>query len=160
MKSIALGLGLPRWRLPLLYFQGRRALKKTASQMQPFPHITEAIEQLHCGGFHLSIVSSNATETIEAFLQAHNLGNYFSHIHGGASVFGKAPAIRRILRKNNLEPDNCWYIGDEVSDMVAAKSARVHALAVSWGFSDAKALQKVADVCVSSPSEIPKAVGL
>jgi len=53
---------------------------------------------------------------------------------GYPRLFGKGRAIRRLLKKEGIEPTQFLYIGDEVRDVEAARQAGVDIAAVGWGF--------------------------
>lgn len=140
MQQMARHLGSPRWKLPLLFMIGRRAMGRAIYDVPIFEGMGKVIEQLHAEGHALAIVSSNNTRNIRKFLKQHHLYKYFTDIYGGAGFFGKRRAIRSVLWRNRLKPEAAFYIGDEARDVEAAKAARVRVIAVGWGFDQADVL--------------------
>lgn len=154
MKDMALVLGNPAWRLPFLFFKGRRVMREHLASVTPFAGMPEIIEQLHADGHRLFIVSANSNRNIRRFLKQHDLKKYITGIRGNAGILGKVAILRGLLRRYRISSQNCWYVGDEVSDMTVAKIVGVSALAVTWGFADRQALIKAADIYIDEPSEI------
>jgi phosphoglycolate phosphatase len=155
MAAMARHFGHSWWRLPGLLFKGRRQMKGVIKRLQPFSGITTVIEKLHAEGHELFIVSSNSVQNVKTFLHHHGLHTYFLEIYGGVGLFGKAPALRKLLRDQHLESKNAVYIGDELRDVQAAQSIKLPIIAVTWGFArpaDLEALKPTA--LATTPSEL------
>lgn len=157
MKDLALHLGIPGWRLPLVYFQGKTAMTKRMHAMVPFPGMPEVLQALQHEGYEMYIISSNSRRNINHFLVQHGLSGYFKRVYGGAGWFGKAGALRRALKQNHLEAAGTVYVGDEVRDVVGAKLINMPCVAVEWGFSARDILiQHSPMVVVRTPAELQK----
>jgi phosphoglycolate phosphatase len=147
MIAMARHLGHPHWRLPLLFWRGRRVMRMAIETVGPFDGMPEVIRKLHAEGHELFIVSSNNLANVRAFLHRYDLHEYFLEIYGGVGLFGKAPALRRLLKEHSLELADSMYIGDEVRDAEAAQSIRMRIISVLWGFArhaDLRALHPTA----------------
>lgn len=147
MITIGRKFGLSWWRLFRLFFKGRRRMRGVMNRVKPFDGITDVLQKLHAEGHELFIVSHNKVGNIRAFLHHHGLHTYFLEIYGGIGVFGKAPALRRLLKDQKLEKENAVYIGDELRDVQASQSIQLRVIAVTWGFarlSDLRALRPTA----------------
>lgn len=134
MARMARRMGYSWWRLPLLLIKGRRRMGEVITEVQPFDGVVEVIEKLHAEGHELFIVSSNSVQNIHTFLHHHGLHTYFLEVYGGIGLFGKAPALKRLIKDQNLEASKAVYIGDEVRDVQAAQSIKMPIVAVAWGF--------------------------
>lgn len=154
MKAMALKLGIPVWRLPFLYFKGRRVMRRHLMNVQPFGGMPEIITTLKARGDRLFVVSANSARNVRIFLKHHQLDHCFDGIRGGAGVMGKVSIIRQVRARYRLPKAACWYVGDEVGDMVAAKAVGIRAVAVTWGFASADSLQTIADECVRTPEAL------
>jgi phosphoglycolate phosphatase len=53
---------------------------------------------------------------------------------GYTRLFGKARAIRRILKADAMKASELLYVGDETRDIEASRRAGVDVAAVTWGF--------------------------
>ncbi len=140
MQQMAEHMGSPKWRLPLLFLIGRRAMGRAIYDVPLFEGAGKVIEQLHAEGHVLTIVSSNNSRNIRKFLRQHHLYKYFTDIYGGAGFFGKRRAIRSVLHRNHLAAKDAIYIGDESRDVDAANADQVRVIAASWGFDQADTL--------------------
>jgi len=134
MGRIGRHLGISWPRLMLLFFKGRRQMNPAMRRIEPFEGMPEVVRALHKGGHQLFILSTNTTRNVSKFLRHHELEKYFAEIYGGVGMFGKAPALRRLLREQQVEVRKAVYVGDELRDAMAARSIGLRIVAVSWGF--------------------------
>jgi phosphoglycolate phosphatase-like HAD superfamily hydrolase len=155
MIAMARYLGFSWWRLPRLLVRGRRQMKHVITHLKPFKDMPELIKKLHAEGHELFIISTNNVSNVHQFLHPHNVHDYFLEIYGGVGLFSKAPALRRLIKEQNLERQNALYIGDEVRDMEAARAAHVRRVAVTWGFARPAALRAQRPYAlVETPAEL------
>lgn len=141
-SKIVRELRIPITRLPRLILKGRQKMHERMAEVHPFPGMPEILHALHTGGYHLLVMSSNSERNVRTFLRANNLESYFDGVYGGVALFNKAAALRKVIRRNRLVTADCFYIGDEVRDIVAATKVQVEPVAVSWGYQTAAALEK------------------
>ena len=63
--------------------------------------------------------------------------------------------ILDILKKHNVKPEECLYIGDTKTDMQTGKNAGAFTIGVLWGFRDEKELlENGADFIAKTPDDI------
>ena len=57
------------------------------------------------------------------------------------------------MTQRQLNPAECWFVGDTISDMNHAKSAQVPAVAVTWGVHSREVLvtTQPAHICDTIP---------
>lgn len=155
MKDMALGLGIPFWRLPFLYFRGRRVMRSHILHIKPFAGMSEVVRTLHDNGHTLCVVSSNSTRNIHKFLRQHDLDDCFSAVRGGAGILGKVTPIKQLRMRYKVNLDDCWYVGDEITDIASAKAVGIRSLAVTWGFASPDKLSKQNPTATAtSPAQI------
>ena len=149
-------LHIPLRRLPRLLLHGSQKMHERIHEVHPFPGISELVSGLHnSGAYKLLVISSNSEQNVRSFLRANNLEDLFDGVHGGVGFFDKAAALRKVLRKNALKRDNCYYVGDEERDLIAAKRVGVRSVGVSWGYQDALALAvHKPNALVRTPAEL------
>lgn len=153
-------LGIPWWRVPRLLILGRKEMTAHIGEAGTFPGMVEVLRKLHDAKHRLFILSSNSTRNIEIFLRKHKLKPYFDNYWGDQGIFTKSSAIKKILRKEKLDPADCYYIGDEVRDIDAARKAGIRHISVTWGYNNRKALESAkADVLVDQPADLLKMIG-
>jgi phosphoglycolate phosphatase len=157
MTGIGRSLGLSWPRLLRSFFAGRRRMSSAIDQLEPFEGMADVLEKVHGEGHELFILTSNSVRNVHKFLHRHNLHEYFLEVYGGIGLFSKAPALRRLLKEQNIERDNAVSIGDEPRDIMAAQSQKIRAIAVTWGFARTSDLQELGPAgLASSPDELLK----
>ena len=115
-------------------------LREEIYNVKAFPEIEAALLELRNQVDKIVILSSNSKENIIAFLETNNLQSSFDFIYTEAALFSKSKVINRILKQENIKPEESIYVGDETRDIDAAKRSRVKAIAVSWGFNSQQIL--------------------
>lgn len=157
MRRLALHLGVPIWRLPYTYVHGRRIMRAHMEHVTIFPGMEQVIHQLHADGVLLFIASSNSTRNLRHFLKHYRMSQYFTAVRGGAGFMGKRSLILQLLVRYRLPKAGTWYVGDEMSDVVAATAAGVPCLAVTWGFADPDKMRLLEPTAIADKaSDIPK----
>ena len=129
-RGLLKALGLPIWKVPRVMRDMRARMAAETERFALFPGIAECLHRLFDGGVRLGIVSSNSRENVERILGG-ELRKLIQHYDCGASMFGKASKVRRIVRSTGLGQG--IYIGDEVRDAEGAREAGVPFGAVTWG---------------------------
>lgn len=153
LVGISRRLGHPWWRMPFLYLKGRRIMEPYIKDMEPFRGMPQLIKKLHAEGHELFIISSNSVRNMRTFLRKQHLRTSFLQIYGGIVVFGKAPAIRQLLKEQNLEISDSVYVGDELRDVQAAQSIGMRAIAVTWGFASKQNLKEANPTAIADTPE-------
>jgi len=150
-------MGHAWWRLPILYFSGLQAIHRESEHVHIFAGIDRALEKLHAEGHQLFIVSSNSVPMMRNFLKRHSLDRSFVQLYGRVVVFGKAPALRRLMRQQRLQAKDCVYVGDEPRDISAARKVGIRSVAVTWGYTHQTTLAaEQPDAMASTPTELLK----
>jgi phosphoglycolate phosphatase len=132
-REIIRTLRVPLWKLPLIARHMQRLSIENAHRIALFPGIEGMLQSLHERGVVVAVVSSNAEETIHRVMGA-RLARCINQFECGASFFGKARRIKRILRSSGVAAPGAIFIGDETRDVEAARQAGVAAGAVMWGY--------------------------
>lgn len=136
-------VGLPMWKFPLVAKDFIALMKQHCDSIPAFDGAAEMLSHLAGSGMRLALVSSNSQANV-----AHVLGpetmRLFSAIECGASVFGKASRLRRVLRKSSVGERQAIYIGDQPTDIEAAHAAGMAFGAVAWGYGSPAAFKAYA----------------
>ncbi len=152
--EILQSLRVPLWKLPGIASHFRKVALAQADRIRLFPGIADMLRTLHARGLHLAIASSNDEQVVRSVLGA-GLADLIGRFECGASMFGKATRITRLLKALGLTSDQAVLIGDETRDADAAQEAGVAAAAVLWGYGDADAFTGAALVArFRHPEEI------
>jgi phosphoglycolate phosphatase len=83
-------------------------------------------------GVTLAIVSSNAYDNVSQILGPANT-KLISQFECGMSIFGKPARIQKVLKQTGIRCREAIYIGDQVTDLEAARQEEVAFGAVSRG---------------------------
>ncbi len=116
------------------------------SGSHPYPGVIDAMDALHDRGVQLAVVTNKFENFAEKLLEAVGLRARFACVIGGDTM-GKgrskphrAPIdemIRRCLERGDggaVDQTRAAFIGDSIYDVMAAHSAGLPAIAVSFGF--------------------------
>lgn len=157
MTSIGRQFGHSWTKLIRLFFKGRRRMHLVIDKVKPFADMPDVINKLHAEGHELFIVTSNTVDNVHKFLHHYDLHEYFLEVYGGAGLLGKPRYLKRLLKDQNLEREDAWYIGDETRDVKAAHKARIRMIAVTWGFARPSELEALRPTAIAQkPEEIIK----
>ena len=97
-----------------------------------YPDLEEVLAVLQ-EDYFLAIVSNCQVGYIEAFLEHHKLGSYFSDTENyGNTLLSKAENIRLIVERNHLE--KAVYVGDIMSDYQSTMEAGLPFIHAAYGF--------------------------
>jgi phosphoglycolate phosphatase len=124
---------IPLWKIPAIVAGVRKLMAKHIDEFSLFDGVTESLQQLHRNGITLGIVSSNSRENVRRILGPSN-AELIRHYACGASVFGKAPKLRAVLKASGIPAREGIYLGDEVRDAEAARKAGMAYGAIGWGY--------------------------
>jgi len=148
--------GIAMWKVPLLVQAVRLAMQRDIDQIAPCEGVVPALRALAGAGCRLRVLSTNARRNIAGFVARHRL-DLFDDIEGGVSMFGKARALTKLLRRERLDPRTVYYVGDESRDIAAARAAGVGCIAVGWGAADPGALRALGpDHLVDTPEQLER----
>ncbi|WP_373533703.1 HAD-IA family hydrolase [Microcoleus sp.] len=131
--------GISLFKFPMLIRKLRSELRSEISNIQLFAGIKEVLLELKKRGFQLGIITSNSRENVLAALENNNLQDTFTFIYSG-STFGKHKVINKWLRKEHINPEEVFYVGDEIRDIDAARKTGIKIIAVGWGFNSQEVL--------------------
>lgn len=126
-------VGLPRWKLPVVSASFISLMRDNTERIPLFERVEETLQHLSNAGVYLSVMSSNAEDNVVRVLGPENAG-LIRHFDCGMSIFGKASRIRSLLRKTGIPPSRAIYIGDQLTDLEAARKEGIAFGAVAWGY--------------------------
>lgn len=110
------------------------------------------------GNVKLAVVS-NKDHDLTTQLIKKEFNNLFDIVQGSYSDKPKKPnpyLINKILNENNINKEECLYVGDTNIDKESATNARLKYLLVNYGYRTKEELQKMCpeDTTVSSVFEL------
>ena len=132
--------GVARWKLPFIARHMRGLMTRDIEEIVLFPGVDRLLTKLAEAGVDVAIVSSNAEANIRRVLGP-ELSAGVAYFACGASLFGKAAKIGRLVERCGVPPAAVLAIGDEIRDIDAAEAAGIASGAVTWGYAHAAALR-------------------
>jgi phosphoglycolate phosphatase len=139
-QQILAHLGLPLWKLPMLVRHLRMQMTEQLQNLSLFDGATQMLEGLCAKGVPLALVTSNS-ETNARKLLGPRAARCFRYFVCGASMFGKASKIKKVLARSQVAAARALLVGDEIRDCDAALASGVAFGAVSWGYNTPAALR-------------------
>jgi len=138
-KEILRELQLPLWRVPKVLSDFRDVMRQRINEIRPFDGVVDALQTLADRQIMLAVATSNSLGNVETVL-GDALISRFAALECGATLFGKARRLRRVLQVTHMEKANAIYIGDEIRDADAARKLGIPFGAVAWGYTDLRAM--------------------
>lgn len=151
-------LGVKPYQIPALLSLGRREVLKLAHEIPLFKGMDEVVKGLAKDGHDLYVLSTNSQQVVSAVLETHGIASEV-HILKSTPIFGKARAVKHLMREKGLSPGDIWMIGDEIRDVHAAQKVGVRVVSVTWGLQTEQTLAaENPDFLAKTPKDILKAV--
>jgi phosphoglycolate phosphatase len=109
-------------------------------QPKKYPGVTETITYLAKNNASLFVVSSDRPETLLPEAERARIQKQFKEII--TSTYVKEDAIRHLVKKYNLSPQETFYVGDTSGDITSGRAAGVRTIGITWGFQPKEILKK------------------
>ena len=112
-------------------------IRRSDAHFEPlFPGAVAALENLRKLGFELAIATGKSRRGLIATLEHHDLSGHFTTLMTSDDGPGKPNPHMLIyaMSETGADPTQTVMIGDTVFDMEMARSARVAAIGVAWGY--------------------------
>ena len=135
--------------------------KNIAVETQLYDQALEAMNTLETQGYTFCVCTNKTEMLARKLLQELNLTHRMKAITGGDSFDFRKPDERHLLETIRLaggEPDRTIMIGDSISDIDAAKNAKIPVIGVSFGYSDVPVHELHPDIVIDHFNELPDAV--
>jgi phosphoglycolate phosphatase len=140
-RQIMEQVGMPGWKLPFVAKSFISLMKQNAASISLFEHTDDMLLHLASKGVTLAVVSSNSYDNVSQILGPANT-RLFSQFECGMSIFGKGARIQKVLKKTGFPCREVIYIGDQITDLEAARKENVAFGAVSWGYATIESLRE------------------
>jgi len=104
--------------------------------VRPYPGVVETVRELHGAGHPLGIVTSKTEVLAKRGIDLVGIARFFDVVVGVDSTTKHKPdpaPVLAALRSLDRRPDEAFFVGDSVHDMLAGKAAGVVTIAALWG---------------------------
>ena len=115
---------------------GSRYYKEQAIHIRCYDGIPELLYQLQRRGYRMGIVSSKRRDYVIHELHSKGLLSLFEVIVGQEDTTRHKPhpdPLVLAVRKLNVSPEDCLYIGDQPTDIQAAHATGMPCIGTLWG---------------------------
>jgi phosphoglycolate phosphatase-like HAD superfamily hydrolase len=112
------------------------AFERARSSVRIFDEVVSGVKELKEAGVGLGVVTAQPKRRARVMLPAHLarlFDRFFTYEDTGRE---KEVGIVMVLQQLGIEPRRGMYIGDQPSDLRAARRAGVNGVGVIWGFSN------------------------
>lgn len=134
-------LGVAKRKIPFIAQYVRSRMAKDISQISLFEGADRLLEQLAARGVTLAIVSASRSADVRRLLGVRN-EKFIQHFGCGAAFLSKRLKLRQIVHRSNVGKLQCILIGDQLTDLLAARAENMSFGAVSWGFNSSTSFRK------------------
>jgi phosphoglycolate phosphatase len=144
----------PLYKVPEVFKEMKQTYREHLPALKPFPGMKEVLLNLTERGYQLYVLSSNSIENIRYFLNHHDM-EFFAGITTSPGLFGKHRTLAKLLRRHRISPLEALYVGDELRDIQACRTAGIQVLSVAWGYDSLSLLVSgKPDYLATSPRDI------
>lgn len=133
-------VGLPAWKLPMVAKDFIGQMRSNRHRVPLFEGMAEVLGEVKQKGVALAVVSSNSYDNVLHVLKP-EVARLVRHFECGVSIFGKRARLRKVLRESGVPREAAIYIGDQATDLDAARAEGIAFGAVAWGYGDFDALR-------------------
>ena len=132
-------------------------LDKDCPKATSFSEVVNLVHKCKEKGYFLSVVSSDFPETLLPEVKEYGLEDVFNEIVTDAD--DKLEAVQRMIKENDLDPQNTFFVGDSNHEIDVAKKTGIKSVAVTWGFTSERKLRaRSPDYVVHNPQELESIV--
>lgn len=104
---------------------------------QLYPYVKTILAQLTALGFPLAIVTNKPHRFTMPLLKAFDISHHFSYVLSGDSLVRMKPdplPLTHLLSHWQLASDELLMVGDSKNDILAAKSAGISSIGLTYGY--------------------------
>ena len=151
---------IPKTRIPLFIARGTLMMRRSIGGLPLIAGVGEILPQLRARVDRFGILTSNAVDNVELFLDSHGIRGLFDFVSSTSKLTGKSRYLNGTRKQYKLKAEEMLYVGDEVRDLKAAKKAGIPCAGVTWGFNTREALAaENPDHLLDTPAEFLRLAG-
>jgi phosphoglycolate phosphatase len=128
----------------------------------PFPGVIDTLEAFRDAGILMGVCTNKPEGLSRQLLEALDMNQYFTALLGGDSLAVKKPDPAHLLKTIEAlgaEPHHSVMVGDSISDIQAAKNARIPVVGVTFGYTDIPIEDLNPDIIIHQFADLPRALG-
>ena len=108
-----------------------------------YPHVHSTLTTLKEHGYRLAIVTNKPFKFVAPILKALELEDFFELVLGGNSLAQRKPdpmPLLHVCEKLNISPQASVMVGDSKNDILAANSANMESIGLTYGYNYGEAI--------------------
>ena len=130
-----------------------------------FPGVDRLLAQLEAQQLPWGIITNKRARYTDPLVRALQLDARAVTVVSGDTAGVPKPAPEPMLhacRAAGVNPQNCWYVGDDLRDIQAAHAANMRAIAAAWGYlgDGVPPEDWQAEALAHTPADIARIIGL
>lgn len=102
-----------------------------------YPNVADTLQKLQTRGWINAVSSNKVVSVVELIVKELGIAPYCAESVGDGAGFKLKPApdsLQYLMKKYDVAPENCWMIGDNHTDLAAAKAAGIRSIFCTYGF--------------------------
>ena len=128
------------------------------SETAEYPGIETMLTRIQASGARIYLATTKWADIADTVVKAFRLRPYFTEVFGSrhdGSLADKRELLAHIIQTTGIDPARSVMIGDREHDVIGAKTNRIHAIGVTYGYGSREELMAAgADTICASPEEI------
>ncbi len=110
-----------------------------------YPGVRETLKWLKSQGIEMALITNKPERFVGPLLDEMKIGRFFRWIIGGDTLPQQKPdptALYFVMQMAEVSPGEAIFVGDSRSDVLAAKSAGVACVAMSYGYNHGRPISE------------------
>lgn len=131
--------------------------RKSYTDIRPFPGMVEFIKALRDRGRKIALFTGRGRPSTDVVLRNMGLSSLFDFTVTGEEVAAPKPApdgLQHVMETLNTQAEDTVFVGDTVSDLMAARTAGVHFVAALWDSPERDRLAREAPVTAADIDDL------
>jgi phosphoglycolate phosphatase len=124
-----------------------------------YPGIDTMLDRIQASSARIYLATTKWSDIADTVLKAFALRDYFTDVFGSrhdGSLADKRELLAHIIQTTGINPARSVMIGDREHDIIGAKSNRIYAIGVTYGYGSREELTAAgADLLCDSPEDLP-----
>ncbi|MDR1791020.1 MAG: HAD family hydrolase [Propionibacteriaceae bacterium] len=121
---------------PMVEIYDKWNMEMTPKLAKPFPGVHELLAELQEAGYRLGVVTAKRIHAAQLTVDSVGLGDVIQIAASASDTEIHKPNPEPLLKGAEVlgvDPADCVYVGDAVTDIQAAQAAQMIPIAVTWG---------------------------
>jgi len=127
-----------------------------------YPGMPKALSEIRGEGHVMCVATSKPKIYADRIIDHFGLREFFDGVYGSelsGERTDKGDLLEYVLSREVADPATTWMIGDRTHDIVGARTNRIAAVGVLWGYGDRAELEEAgADFLIQTVEDLPSGI--